>query len=264
MMIQLFEKTHRPNSVVRNYKIIQMLGMGSYGITYLAENELTREKVVLKQLRKRALKNGKGLQSFRYEKNILLTLNHSAIPKYIEDFKWKRNYFIVMEFKEGRTFEQEIFENKQKYSETEAFQYLMKASSIVKYVHEKGIVHRDLRIPNLLIHEGEIFVIDFGLARNLHDDDQRVENFPIEKQLMREVKIESDFYALGHFVLFLLYSSFEPKGIEKSWEDELPLSEEAKRVIRKLLMIDQAYQSAEELIQDIQINVLGGKQHVIL
>jgi serine/threonine protein kinase, bacterial len=61
----------------------------------------------------------------------------------------------------------------------------------------------------------------------------------------------SDFYALGHFLLFLLYSTYEFEGAkEKRWEEELGLSESARRIIRKLLAIDGLYQSCKEIEKD--------------
>lgn len=69
---------------------------------------------------------------------------------------------------------------------------------------------------------------------------------------MRAVSVKSDFYALGHFALFLLYSEFTPSGEEeKSWEEELCLSSGFTSVLRKMLQIDQPYERAEDIIGDL-------------
>ena len=73
--------------------------------------------------------------------------------------------------------------------------------------HSKGIIHRDLRIPNILMKEKQVSIIDFGLAK--YKGDERATTYEGEQALMREVHFRSDFYALGHFSLFLLYAGYE-------------------------------------------------------
>ena len=68
--------------------------------------------------------------------------------------------------------------------------------------HSEGIIHRDLRIPNILMKENQISIIDFGLAKWKGEDDERATTYEGEQALMREVQFRSDFYALGHFSLF--------------------------------------------------------------
>ena len=75
--------------------------------------------------------------------------------------------------------------------------------------HSEGIIHRDLRIPNILMKENQISIIDFGLAKWKGEDDERATTYEGEQALMREVQFRSDFYALGHFSLFLLYAGYE-------------------------------------------------------
>ena len=69
---------------------------------------------------------------------------------------------------------------------------------------------------------------------------------------MRAVSVKSDFYALGHFALFLLYSGFTPSDEEeKCWEEELSISSGLKSVLRKMLQIDLPYERAEDIIGDL-------------
>lgn len=260
MIQKLFERPLQPGDKISSYRVIQKLGMGSYGITYVGVEEHSNEQVVIKQLRKRK----GGVHSFHREKELLKKLHHPAIPSFIDEVASKNQLFLIMEHKKGHTFEEEIFQNNRKYSENEAFYYLWKLLFIVKYFHGEGIVHRDLRIPNIIVDGESIYVIDFGLARLVEEKDDSVDQYELEKKLMRSVCFQSDFYALGHFVLFLLYSSFEPDGKERSWEEELQMSDNAKKIIRRLLMIDQPYKSADEIIYDVENNVLGGNEYVIL
>ena len=64
--------------------------------------------------------------------------------------------------------------------------------------------------------------------------------------------MESDFYALGHFILFLLYSNFTPSSKqESSWEEELTLTKNTKQIIRKLLKLEPCYKKVDEIILDV-------------
>lgn len=117
--------------------------------------------------------------------------------------------FFVMEYMPGRNFEDHIFLDGQVYDEREVFEILYEVLGIVSYFHSKGIIHRDLRIPNILMKENQISIIDFGLAKLKGEGDERAITYEGEQALMREVHFRSDFYALGHFVLFLLYASYE-------------------------------------------------------
>lgn len=109
----------------------------------------------------------------------------------------------------GGNFEDHIFLDGQVYDEREVFEILYEVLGIVSYFHSKGIIHRDLRIPNILMKENQISIIDFGLAKLKGEGDERAITYEGEQALMREVHFRSDFYALGHFVLFLLYASYE-------------------------------------------------------
>ncbi|WP_243290768.1 protein kinase [Bacillus sp. FJAT-47783] len=252
--------------MVGDYQISRFLGIGSYGITYVGQSHHSKEEVVIKQLRKHKRYHPKGIQSFQTEKEMLNVLDHPSIPTFLEEIKTKKHHFIIMEYKKGQTFEEKIFGQKTKYSETDAFYYLWKVLQVVKYLHSKGIVHRDLRIPNILVDGDTIHLIDFGLARRIHDIEEQISQYEIEKRLMREIRFESDFYALGHLVLFLLYSTYEPKSNceEQSWEKELVLTSQARYIIRKLLMIEQPYQNIHQVIYDVQSMLLGGEKHVVL
>lgn len=250
----MFEKKLKNGKIIRDrYIIKEFIGKGSYGQVYIAFDRKLKKNIIVKQLRRRKLMSTEGVKSFIREASILKGLNHPSIPKLIEDFQSDGNRFIIMEQMEGKNFEELIFHEKKQFNEQESFHTLLALLDIVKYLHSQGIVHRDLRIPNIMIKDNQLYLIDFGLARKIEDNQlPETDLFPEEKRLMREVSFKSDFYALGHFVLFLLYSTYETDSkIEKSWEDELDLTMIAKKVIRRLLQIDAPYNHVNELIEDV-------------
>lgn len=265
-LIDWLEKPLKMNTVLNNrYRLKSVLGMGSYGISYLAHDMVGGDEVVVKQLRKRKLKIRKGVESFNREIEILSRLDHPRIPKLIASFSEEGQLFFAMTHISGKTFEDLIFREGKKYGERESFLILAKILEIVADLHEKGIIHRDLRIPNIMSVHDQIYLIDFGLAGFLGQIQPDWDSYCEEKKLKREISPKSDFYSLAHFLLFLLYSSYTPQTRkERSWEEELSLSSEAKRVLRKMLQSDEPYQTYGEIMPDIKNVLNGGKTSVIV
>ena len=67
----------------------------------------------------------------------------------------------------GDTLEDLIFEQDMKYGEDECIEITLQLLKLVRYIHDQGYVHLDLRIPNVLFKDGRIQLIDFGLARRI-------------------------------------------------------------------------------------------------
>lgn len=192
--------------------------------------------------------------SFQYEQRIMKKLRHPCIPQFTDSFQWNSLQFLVMEYVQGKNYEQLIFQDGRTFSETEAFLTVQDILATVSYVHQHGIVHRDLRIPNIILHNGKNCILDFGLARFVGERDDLAHTYQGEKQYMREVHFRSDFYALGHFLLFLLYSGYVPTTRkERPWFEELSISSAGQAIIKRMLRMDQPYNRAEEIIQDINL-----------
>lgn len=249
------------------YKINDILGVGSYGISYFATDIIENINCVVKQSRKAKMKSSKGKLLYKKEQVILKSIEHPNIPKFLDSFENKHSIFTIMEYIPGKTYEDLIFNEGAKYDELDTFQILYKVLNVVDFIHKQGIVHRDLRIPNIIENDGEVFIIDLGLARYLSEEDEEAYEID-EKRLQREIHVRSDFYSLGHFVLFLLYSSFLPTSkVTKSWEDELEICKHSKRIIRRMLQLDHPYLNVQEIKNDLhslfESNSKGGYRNVI-
>ena len=152
------------------------------------------EKVVIKKFKPKMFK--KNSEKNVYEAVILSKLNDKRIPEFLGVINEKGFYGFVLELKHGYTVKDMLFKYKHIFSHEEFFKIGIKLIRIIKYLHENGVVHRDIRIPNVLIDNGEVYLIDFGLAR--WGDNNK---YPYDL----------DFSYLGDFLLYLLYSSFERK-----------------------------------------------------
>ena len=155
-----------------------------------------------------------------------------------------------MEYIKGKNFEQLIFQDGRKYTETEAFVIAAELLELIHYLHDHQLIHRDIRIPNVIANDSKIVLIDLGLTRKC---DQEIDKKP-KRNLRKEINPKADFYGLGHFLLFLLYSnySFPIDQKESSWEEELKISYQAKHIISRLLQIESCYESCAQVKSDFK------------
>ena len=154
------------------YKKLRNLGSGSYGTVYLAKNILKENLVAIKVIEK-VPSNIIDDMEIKNEINILKSLSHPNIVKIYEFFDTAVDYYIVTEYcKKGELFE--YINNK--YSERQLAVLFYQVFSGLCYLHEKKILHRDLKLENLMISEiekdintGEEYfwmkIIDFGTAK---------------------------------------------------------------------------------------------------
>lgn len=221
-----------------HYEIVRVLGIGSYGITYLSRDQIDGNLCVVKQVKPSKKGTKQGIEAYEYETALLQKLDHPSIPGFYQKFTYQGHFFFAMEYMSGKNFEDLIFIEQVQYSERQSLLIIQQLLSIVDYLYQNGISHRDLRIPNVLMNNNhELKLIDFGLARYLID---------------RQEKDKGDFCELAHFLLFLLYSTYVPNGKKnRSWEEELSISRCTKSIIRRLFEIDAPYSNLRELKQDM-------------
>lgn len=235
MVIKLFkrDKVYSPNQQIREYTVLEILGEGRFGICYLVENN-KKKKYILKQLKTKMLK--KIGNKVVYEEEILNNINHNCIPKFIESLQFEKFFGYILEYKEGKTFEDIICEDKYIFKREEIYNICIQVINILKYLHGKGIVHRDIRIPNTIYHEGKVCLVDFGLARWINDE-----------RYIPDV----DFSFLGDFLLHLYYTSFQQKSFRgKPWYKELDLFSVEMAFLKRLLGIEKRYKNIEEVEKD--------------
>lgn len=250
----LFERPlSSDETIAGKFRIIKHLGMGSYGHSYLVMDLLTQQNKVLKALRihKRITKSGR--KGFELEKELLKSIHHPGFPKYFEDGTYNKIPFYTMEYIDGKNFEQLIFTEGLTISEQGAFKIADELLTLIEYLHGRDIIHRDIRIPNVIFDGSKVRLIDLGLGRYLRQEKEGIKRTK-GLDLRKGINFQADFYGLGHFLLFLLYSnfSFERHEKEKSWEEELEISSWAKHIIRRLLQIEPAYDDCSQLRVDIE------------
>lgn len=239
MALKLLKKLlfDRPlkNGVILNhqYKIEECLGMGGYGLVIL-----TQTPYVLKQLRQKE----KEKVRFQQEIKLLKSIHHPQIPGFIDEFIIDGQAYYVMQFIEGENIEELLFFRKQPFTELMALQLISQLLEIIEYLHDRLIFHSDIRTPNIIINDGRLCLIDFGLAKQLTLEE------------MEEIKVrkQDDFFDLGETLLFLLYSQYKGKKKKNgTWLEELTLTKEVTLLLKRLLGIEEEYQHTASIREDL-------------
>lgn len=156
---------------VDNFRKLNRIDEGTYGVVYRARCTETNEIVALKQLKPRSTQSQDGgfpLTSLR-EISILMQLKHPNIVNCIEVVvgSTSQHIFVVFEYCEH---ELKILLGRQRFKCPEIKCLLSQLLEAVKYMHRHWVVHRDLKTSNLLFNkQGILKVCDFGLARRYGD-----------------------------------------------------------------------------------------------
>lgn len=206
----------KTNLLLNNkYHLLNVLGE-NIGITYLGVNLCVQPPVyvIIKELSIKSVDRWKTEELFKREGNILKALNHDAIPKFIEQFTIDINknisYFLVMEFIEGKTLEEELKEKI--YNEEEVFALIKEIAEVLEYLHNfrPPIIHRDIKPSNIIRKkDGKLALIDFGgvkdaIKPNIGSTVAGTFGYAAPEQILGKSVIQSDFYSLGMLTLVLL------------------------------------------------------------
>ena len=155
-----------------NYKVLQQLGEGSFGKAFLCEKDSDGSLCVIKQILIEGM-NEQEKADVLNESNILAKLDHPNIIKFYDVFESKKPKHminIVTEYADGGDLSEKIKERKNKngnFTESEILDYFTQICLAIRHIHEKKIIHRDLKSGNIfLMKNGFVKLGDFGIAKN--------------------------------------------------------------------------------------------------
>ena len=168
------------------YEIIDTLGQGGFGITYLAQDHKRKKEVAIKSLNVSFLKqryrdkygNTDGFGDFLAEEQdkfnteamVLARFDHPHIVKvYPELFQENGLSCMVMEYVKGKNLEQYLYA-KGVFSESAGLSIIKGIGEALSYIHGRNYLHRDIKPANILLRESDnkAILIDFGLAREVN------------------------------------------------------------------------------------------------
>lgn len=246
------------------YTIERLLGMGSYGQAYACRDGHSGATVLLK--RNKPSKGSLGIELLRRESETMKRLSHPQIPRWLGYGKQGRDEALIMEYVNGHNLEYAVYEQQRRFETAEALRLLRELLEPIGHIHAAGIVHRDVRIPNVLLDGGVPKLVDFGLACRIGErlpeelrlslgerDGWPEDSAAATRQRMRAPYPSSDWFGLGHLFLFLMYAGYEhPAGErEASWEEELKLPGEVQDFIGRLLNDEHAWADTESCAREL-------------
>ena len=156
------------NTYYSEYKILKILGQGGFGKVYAAIHKKTKEKVAIKITNAGGIDNCEDVESIFSEAETLKSLVHPNIVKVINFFVIKKTLqtYFVMEHLEGGELLQ-FLEEKKQLTEDDALAIFKQIISAIDYCHRQKIIHRDLKLENIMKVDNEsltIKIVDFGIA----------------------------------------------------------------------------------------------------
>lgn len=262
------------------YQIINSLGKGGFGETFLAKDtHLPSQKlIVIKRLHQ--LNSAQRVSFdvltdlFQKEAEVLEDLGqHCAnIPSLYAYFVEDERFYLVQEYVEGKS-----LVDLGMISPEECRRILISLLKTLKYIHSRKIIHRDIKPENILIRtsDREPVLIDFGAVKetmgtitlNAHSMMSSVivgtKGFMPPEQGTGRTVFSSDLFALGLTMIYSLTGKYPIElktntlNGELEWQDYVPdLDSSLQRVLEKATKIDlsQRYLTADEMLQDLNMS----------
>ncbi|MBD2728425.1 serine/threonine protein kinase [Nostoc sp. FACHB-892] len=273
-LIPLLGGRYRPTQVLSDE--------GGFGRTYLAKDvHKLNESCVVKQFAPKLQGTGpltKAIELFKQEASRLQELGeHPQIPTLLAYFEQKGYLFLVQQFIDGHNLLKE-WETRGNYNETEIRELLLDLLPVLRFIHVRGVIHRDIKPQNIIRRQsdGRLVLIDFGASKHLTATVQTKMGTvigshgytPLEQMQDGKAYPASDLFSLGA-TCFHLLTGIRPSQLwiqqgyswVASWRQYLispgkngvSVSIELGQVLDKLLQLDiqKRYQSADEVITDL-------------
>ena len=151
--------------LAERYRLLEQIGMGGMAIVYKAIDMRTGHNVAVKVLRPEFNEDAEFISRFQREAEAASKMTHHNIVNLLDVGMDGENRYLVMEYIEGKTLK-EVIQERGRLSAPLACQITIRILSALEHAHRNGIVHRDIKPQNILVHaDGHIKVADFGIAR---------------------------------------------------------------------------------------------------
>jgi len=212
----------------KSYSIQGKLGRGNFAVVRKVQRRSDGKYFAAKIINNRKLKV-RDLDRVGKEVQILKMLNHPNINTMIEAFNTKDHLCIVLQLLEGES----LFENvvkKRVYTEKDAANVVLQVARACKYMHDRGIIHRDLKLKNLVYLDKtneQICVTDFGLSKYMDHTQSKTKTLCgtpayVAPEVLRQEAYgtEVDMWSLGTILYFLLcgYPPFMERNLQRLYK----------------------------------------------
>ncbi|MEK9514371.1 SUMF1/EgtB/PvdO family nonheme iron enzyme [Limnospira fusiformis PMC 851.14] len=256
--------------LVERYYAKSILGQGGFGRTFLAVDDFKPSKppCVIKQFLPQAQGTAtleKAAQLFDQEAQRLEILGkHSQIPELLAYFTADNRQYLIQEFIEGETLEQEL--DKGAFTENKISSLLKDLLPVLYFVHKHKVIHRDIKPENIIrrASDNKLVIVDFGASKQVQRTSMSVAGTVIgsaeycaPEQAMGKPQYGSDLYSLGVTCLYLLTQAspsdlYDPLEAEWVWREHLNgnhVSDKLGEILDRLVetVFKKRYQSVAEV-----------------
>ena len=220
------------------YKLLKVLGKGGFGITYLGLHTGLDKKVAIKEyfpkdsFRRQSDgtqvsysntgENRKNIERFLKEARTMAELKHKGVVSVSDVFEENATAYYVMDYIEGQS-----LEDKGTLSESAALKYIDQVAQALKYVHDKGILHLDIKPANIMIdRDDNAVLIDFGISKHYDGGGDATSTTtvgysagysPIEQMTpggLKQFTPSTDIYALGATIYKVISGTKPPASTD--------------------------------------------------
>ena len=243
-----------PESRIEFYLYGRQIGHGAFGKVNLALHIASGRLVAIKTFSKKHLKNKHAKQKIKNEISILSRLRHPFINQILDSFETDKHIFIIMEYVCGDLLG--FIRKRGKLSESISKLIFKQLIEGLKYIHRKKIVHRDIKLDNILIDlTNTVKICDFGVSRKLSKGDVMHEHCGTPAYIAPEIFGNKgyegylcDVWSAG-VTLYYMLSGIQPfkansmKDLESivlqgKFEEIEDVSQEANDLIEQMLQVD--------------------------
>ncbi|CAD8204514.1 unnamed protein product [Paramecium pentaurelia] len=210
-------------STTRNYELLDEIGMGSYGKVKLAKDVKSKKKYAIKLIEKQKMEEFHAENNILTEIRIQSKLHHPHIVELVEYFEDEKFIYLVQEYCSKGTLRQQIC--KRRLQENEIYNYIYQLNEALIYLHRQRIVHRDLKLDNILLDDNDtIKLTDFNWATKLNSYAAEPTNcgtthyMPPEIVLLQPHTEKVDSWSLGIIIFELV---FQHRPFEGLTQEEL-------------------------------------------
>ena len=258
------------------YELLELIGVGGMADIYRARDIQEDRIVAVKILKTEFAGSDEFLRRFRNESKAIALLSHPNIVKIYDVGFTEKVQFIVMEYVDGITLTDYI-EQQGVLKWRDALHFTVQVLKALQHAHDRGIVHRDVKSSNImLLRDGSIKVMDFGIARFNRENNKTVSEKTIgsvhyisPEQARGDITDErSDIYSVGVALYEMLtgkkpFDGDTPVAIalkhmqstpKKPSEINETIPEGIEQIVLKAMQKDPAarYQTAGEMINDLE------------
>ena len=145
------------------YEVISRIARGGMGVVFKAKHRSMKRTVALKVINQSLIRDSQVVDRFHREVQTAARLSHPNIVTAYDAEQANHNHFLVMEYVDGESLDA-LVQREKPIPIHEACRYISQVANGLQYAHGQGVVHRDIKPHNLMLSDGTVKILDFGLA----------------------------------------------------------------------------------------------------